>query len=281
MSKKLPQTITKKLFVGFNWKMNPATLFEAKKLFEIYTLANFERADNSKRHNLLPVLFVPSLFLTYLQSHNPSNLLIGSQDISDQESGAFTGQTSGQMLSSIDVKYTLVAHSETRRDFKLKDKLIKHKVLQALHNQITPIVCVSFNHLENAKKELLIKLESTFDSELIEVIKAKANTNFGSKQQPIFVIAMEPVACIGTGVRLSNNEIQKQLSIIETFFQSVNLNKAIDPVTGDQIGDYISLYGGSINKDNIQDISLCSNVDGFLIGGASLVEAEIKDIFAN
>jgi triosephosphate isomerase (TIM) len=279
MSKKLSQTIPKKLFIGFNWKMNPATLFEAKKLFEIYTLANFEKADNNNQQDLLQVLFVPSLFLTYLQSHNPSSLLIGSQDISDQDSGAFTGQTSGQMLSSIDVKYTLVAHSETRRDFKLKDRSIKYKILQALNNQITPIICVSFNNLENAKKELLIKLEATFDSELVEIIKSKSKVNFGAKQQPVFIIALEPIASIGTGFCLSNKDIEKQLAVIESFFQSLNLNKSVNQITGDQIGDYISLYGGSVNKENINEMSGCKGLDGFLLGGASLVEDQIKEVF--
>jgi triosephosphate isomerase (TIM) len=278
MTKKQTQPIPKKLFVGFNWKMNPSTLFDAKKLFDIYTLANFQRADKGL-NTLLPVLFVPSLFLTYLQSHNPSNLAIGSQDISDQESGAFTGQLSGQMLHSIDSRYALVAHSETRRDFKLKDKSIKHKILQALSNHITPIICISFNSLENAKKELLLKLEATFDIELVEAIKSKAKSNFGSRQQPIFIIALEPIASIGTGQTLDNKEIDKQLAVIENFLQAHNLNKSLDQITGDQIGDYISLYGGSVSKDNIEEISECTNVDGYLLGGASLAQEQITSIF--
>jgi triosephosphate isomerase (TIM) len=278
MSKKIAQPIPKKLFVGFNWKMNPPTLFEAKKLFDIYTLYNFQRADRGLA-GLLPVLFVPILFLTYLQSHNPSSLLIGSQDISDQESGAFTGQVSGQMLSSIDCKYALIAHSETRRDFKLKEKVIKNKILQSLASQITPIVCLSFNSIENAKKELMLKLENTFDIELVEAIKSKAKSNFGSRQQPIFIIALEPIACIGTGQILDNKEIYKQLAVIDTFLQSLNLNKSLDQVNGDQIGDYISLYGGSVNKDNIGELCKCPNVDGFLLGGASLIEDQIQAIF--
>jgi triosephosphate isomerase (TIM) len=278
MTKKQNQPIPKKLFVGFNWKMNPLTLFDAKKLFDIYTLASFQRADRGLV-GLQPVLFVPSLFLTYLQSHNPSNLAVGSQDLSDQESGAFTGQLSGQMLSSIDCKYTLVAHSETRRDFKLKDRVIKNKILQALTNNITPIICMSFNNLENAKKELLLKLEATFDNELVEAIKVKAKSNFGSRQQPIFIIALEPIASIGTGQILDNKEIEKQLSTIDKFLQSHNLNKSIDTITGDQNGDYINLYGGSVNKDNINQIRECSNVDGFLLGGSSLIEEQVKGIF--
>jgi triosephosphate isomerase (TIM) len=278
MNKKTTQPIPKKLFVGFNWKMNPSTLFEAKKLFDTYTLFNFQRADNTL-YGLLPVLFVPSLYLTYLHSHNPSNLSIGSQDISDRESGAYTGQLSGQMLSSIDCKYTLVAHSETRRDFKLKDKSIKQKVLQALANQITPIICVSFNNIENAKKELILKLESTFDNELVEAIKSKAKSNFGLCQQPIFIVALEPIACIGTGICLQNKEIEKQIETIENFFRGLNLNKATDQISGDHIGDYISLYGGSVNKDNIENITKCQNVDGFLLGGASIVEDQIQSIF--
>jgi triosephosphate isomerase (TIM) len=104
--------ITKKLFVGFNWKMNPNSQKHARELFQIYD-------DLNVNPSFLPVVFVPHIYLYPIQMINFNSIDIGSQDISDKISGAFTGQTSGQMLKDLGCKYSLINHSETNRDFNL------------------------------------------------------------------------------------------------------------------------------------------------------------------
>jgi triosephosphate isomerase (TIM) len=269
--------VAKKFFVGFNWKMNPNSLFEAKNLFDTYTSISNNKPAKLPT-NFCSVVFVPSLYLTFLQNHNPSKILLGSQDISDQEIGAHTGQIAGSMLNSIDCEWTLVGHSESRRDFKMKDKIIKYKLIQAINNNIVPVLCLSFNHLDSAKTELLLKLEATFTDDLLEIIKAKAKANFGVKQQPIFVIALEPIANIGTGQHLNPTKINDLLKYIDQFLNSRNLHKGTDGITGDWIGDYIAIYGGSVNAQNLLEIGSCPAVDGFLIGGASLDKRQIAEI---
>lgn len=271
-AKIIAEQATKKLFIGFNWKMNPSSLFDAKKLFEIYTIANFERKDNGSS-NFSPVLFVPSLYFSFLQSHNPSNIKLGAQDISNKEGGALTGQISSLMLASIDCKYSLVGHSETVKEYQLNTDKVRDKMAQAFENDIIPILCIS------GLVDIWTKLGRVFDDRIIDLIQKKSNQNFGTKRQPLFVVAFEPTANIGTGQALNQSSIQKNLTEIEEFLKSKNIFKETDPVSGHWVGQYISIYGGSVNSDNIKELSKIESVDGFLLGGASLNAEQIQNIF--
>ena len=247
--------IHKKLFVGFNWKMNPSTTAQAQELFLTYNNLN------SSRQSFLPVVFVPSIYIDSIQQINSSKINIGSQDISDQSSGAFTGQISGQMLYSLDVKYSLVNHSETHRDHKLDFQNITNKFTQALQNDIIPVLCVSFNSLEKAKNDLENQLQNIFTLDLIELIKLQNLT---------FYIALEPILNIGSGKALSCVEINKYLELIQIFMTKLGLIK---------LQNYKTLYGGSVNSSNIIEIGKCQLVDGFLLGGASIDTNQVKQIF--
>jgi triosephosphate isomerase (TIM) len=249
-----PSQISKKLFVGFNWKMNPASLSQAQELFEIYDSLNQDVG-------FLPVAFLPNIYLHPIQKVNFSDIDIGSQDISDQKSGAYTGQISGRMLASTGIKYTLINHSETHRDYKFDFETIRNKFLQALENDLTPILCVSFDKQETAKEDLAKQLENIFTLELIEQIQAK-NT--------IFYIALEPVLNIGSGKALGCNEIDQYLKVIQDCMGNLSLNKH---------KSYLNLYGGSVKADNIVEIGNCELVDGFLLGGASIDPDQINQIF--
>ena len=247
--------IHKKLFVGFNWKMNPNTMEQAQKLFQVYDNLN------SNKQNFSPVVFVPSLYVNSIQAINSSKVSIGSQDISDQPSGAFTGQISGQMLHSLDVKYSLVNHSETHRDHKLDFQNITNKFTQALQNDIIPIMCVSFDSLEKAKYDLENQLQNIFTLDLIKLIKLQNLT---------FYIALEPILNIGSGKALVCIEIDKYLLVIKNCINKLGLNKSTN---------FSLLYGGSVNSSNIIEIGKCQLVDGFLLGGASIDTNQVKQIF--
>jgi triosephosphate isomerase (TIM) len=249
-------TKSKKLFVGFNWKMNPNTLPEAKTLFHVYNNLNL-----NVNLNFLPVVFLPGIYINPIQEINSSKINVGSQDISDKQSGAFTGQISGQMLSGADVKYTLINHSETNRDQKLDFETISNKFIQALQNEITPILCISFDKQETAKLDLTKQLQNIFTSGLIKLIQSK-NT--------VFYIALEPVLNIGSGKALECSEIDDYLGVIQNCMSKLELNKT---------ENYMTLYGGSVNAANILEIGNCDLVDGFLLGGASIDPDQINQIF--
>jgi triosephosphate isomerase (TIM) len=246
--------ISKKLFVGFNWKMNPNSLKQAQELFQVYDDLNIDPS-------FLPVVFVPNIFLHPIQKINFSDIDVGSQEISDQESGAFTGQISGQMLTSIGVKYSLINHSESNKNNKLDFETISGKFTQALSSEITPIFCISFDKQETAKSDLENQLQNIFNSELISLIKSK---NF------IFYIALEPVLNIGSGKALQCSDIDQYLDVITKFMSAIGF---------DRNDNYLSLYGGSVNASNIIEIGKCELVDGFLIGGASIDPDQVEQIF--
>ncbi len=249
---------SKKFFVGFNWKMNPNTLSQAQELFQIYDNLNFDQL------RFLPVVFVPSLYLSTVQDIKSSPIGVGSQDISAHSSGAFTGQISGQMLGSLGVGYTLINHSETHREHQPCCRNIAKMCEQALQNQIIPIVCVSFGDLGSAKQDLETQLQHIFDIELIAQI---------NKSSEVFYIALEPILNIGSGKALGCRDIDKHLLIIKNFVEQLSQSRL------DQNTNYGLLYGGSVNADNILEIGNCKLVDGFLLGGASIIPDQITKIY--
>lgn len=245
---------TKPLFVGFNWKMNPSTIEQAAQLFQVYD-------DLNSDINFVPVLFVPNLYIYPLQKLNFSDVDFGSQNISSKVSGAFTGQISGQMLASVGVKYALINHSETHRDLKLDFETISNKFAQAISNDLTTVLCVSCTDQATAKIDLENQLHNILNPKLIELIKT---------QKSIFYIALEPILNIGSGMALDCDNINEYLNIISEFMSKLDMVKN---------QNYYTLYGGSVNASNIVEISKCDQVDGFLIGGASLDPEQITNIF--
>jgi triosephosphate isomerase (TIM) len=245
---------SKKLFVGFNWKMNPSTIQQAQELFHVYDDLN---VDSS----FLPVIFVPIIYLYPLQKLNFSDIDFGSQNISSKVSGAFTGQISGQMLTSVGVKYVLINHSETHRDLKLDFETIQGKFKQAIDNDLTTVLCISCNDQETSKADLEKQLDKIFSYELISQIKGQKTT---------FYIALEPILNIGSGKALDCQSINTYLEVISEFMSKLEFVKN---------QDYHTLYGGSVNANNIVEIGNCNLVDGLLIGGASIDPDQITQIF--
>jgi triosephosphate isomerase (TIM) len=244
----------KNLFVGFNWKMNPNTITEAQELFQIYNDLNVDLS-------FLPVIFVPNIYLYPLQKQNFSDIDFGTQNISSKTAGAFTSQISGQMLTSVGVKYVLINHSETHRNLKLDFETIQGKFKQAIGNDLTTVLCVSCNDQETAKADLENQLQNIFNSELTQRVKS---------QKAIFYIALEPILNIGSGKALDCENINKYLEIISEFMAKIEFTKN---------QDYHTLYGGSVNASNLIEIGKCDQVDGFLIGGASIDPDQITQIF--
>lgn len=192
--------------------------------------------DNLKKINTNSTLI---LCPTYSNIPLVDGILLGSQNVSKTDDGAYTGEVSAKQLKSYGVKYSIVGHSERREYQKETNEDIKEKIVRLIENDITPILCIGESKLErdnNTYKEVLIKELSILEDVNKDII-----------------IAYEPIWSIGTGVIPTNEEI------IEVF----KLIKSICP--NDKV-----LYGGSANNDNIDTLKQIDLIDGYLLGGLSL-----------
>ncbi|TWP22818.1 triose-phosphate isomerase [Apibacter muscae] len=243
----------RKKIVAGNWKMNK-TLSEANTL--LAELDSYVKTNNPKCE---VVVGIPYLYLANAKEKY-ENLNIYAEDVSEHQSGAYTGEISAEMLKSIQVDGAIIGHSERRQYHKETDEQIGAKVKIALENGLTPIFCngelleerKSGKHFEVVKKQTEVALFQLSPEEIKKV-----------------VIAYEPVWAIGTGETATPEQAQE----IHAYIRSLIAEKY-----GKEIADEISiLYGGSVKPANAKEIFSKPDVDGGLIGGASL---NIKDFGA-
>lgn len=233
----------RKKIVAGNWKMN-LNRDKAHKLLELIK-------SNSYPDDVEVIIAPPSIYLETFSTEK--NLLFSSQDVSSNENGAYTGEFSAEMLSSLNLKYAIIGHSERRQYHGEDDKLIYKKALQLLKNNISPIYCCgesledrnNDNHFEVVKSQLEIFLNELTDSDFSN-----------------FVIAYEPVWAIGTGLTAKPSDAQNMHHYIRNL---------IDSKFGSEIAQSIPiLYGGSCKPSNSRELFSMNDIDGGLIGGASL-----------
>jgi triosephosphate isomerase len=186
-------------------------------------------------------------------------LRLGAQDISKHDSGAYTGEVAGSFLKKLDVEYVLVGHSERRENHSEDDDLIRDKVAACFKNKLVPLICVG---------ETLEQLEA--EGAAAAPIEQLTKALEGHKDIGDFVVAYEPVWAIGTGKVATNEqaaEVAKKLR--ET------IGALISPEVAEQTR---ILYGGSVKSANVAGFLASSDVDGVLVGGASLVVDEFTGI---
>lgn len=227
--------------ICFNWKMNPTNTTEAKELIKTY----LEYSTNN--HNL--ILFPPATYLSELSKYD---LVLGGQDISGATEGAFTGQISGKMLVDQGCKYVLAGHSEVRKHHSVSNGSVHQKVHQAWDSGLIPILCISYTRAENTHNQL---------KEAIEVIFHGRDQIKGE-----IILAFEPLSAIGSGVAMNSVRITHYINFIKTVMSEKGYP------------DVKVLYGGSVNSENILEISQIKNLDGFLIGKSSLDKDEVQKI---
>ena len=241
----------KKLIAG-TWKMNGSLAANA-------TLVQGLLADGDQAWGCDVAVCVPAPYLAQLQSLTQgSALAIGAQDVSSQEGGAFTGENSVAMLKDFGVRYCLVGHSERRQYHHETDALVATKAQRALAAGITPIVCVG---------ETLTEREAG-DTEAVIKRQLAAVVHVNGHCISEIVLAYEPVWAIGTGKTASPEQAQAVHQILRQQLQAAS-------ASADRVR---ILYGGSMNASNAASLLAQPDIDGGLIGGASLKATDFLSI---
>ena len=227
--------------VAGNWKMNGlrANLSEVAAIDQAAAKANCD-----------VILCVPATLISQL-ALKPKNIFIGGQTCHNEASGAHTGDISAEMLQDTGAQYVILGHSERRIDHAEKDESIQQKVLVAWQFGLKAIVCIG---------ETLDQRDSKITLGVIG--KQLLNSIPDSVSGENLVIAYEPIWAIGTGLSPTTDQISEVHNFIRV---------SLEHRFGDQLGHSINiLYGGSMNGKNVVEISAIPNVDGGLVGGASL-----------
>lgn len=237
----------KNIVVG-NWKMN---LKRDEGLYLINDVINLLPLDNK-----VEVVFAPSFIHLYKVNKmclNLDKVNTASQNVSKEERGAFTGEISAEIIRSANVKYTIIGHSERREYFKETNEDLKQKVDVSLENNLEVIFCCG---------ESLDQREEKVHFNWIKIQISESLFHLSSDDFRKIIIAYEPIWAIGTGVTASSDQAEE----IHRFIRQI-----IDERYGNEIANNTSiLYGGSCNPTNARDIFSKDNIDGGLIGGASL-----------
>ena len=248
----------RKKIVAGNWKMNK-TFAEAKVLVsEILGMVNDEVTSDVR------VIFcVPYPYLLSVKNllGNSNRMFVAAQNCSEHESGAYTGEVSAGMLASMGIPYVILGHSERRQYHGENGKILAKKVDVALKNNLSPIFCCGepLEIREKGTHEQLVKQQI---EESLFHLSAEALLNI--------IVAYEPVWAIGTGKTATAQQAQDMHAVIR---------KHIGGKYGVEVADKISiLYGGSVNAANAKELFANADVDGGLVGGASLKSREFTDI---
>jgi triosephosphate isomerase len=243
--------------VAGNWKMNK-TFSEAEAL--ITEIA--EQLDELDLKGTLVVLCPPALYLEMATDVAfESNFTVGAQNIYPEDSGAFTGEISPLMLNELHVEFCIVGHSERRKYFMEDHEFLKRKVDALLKHDISPIFCCG---------ELLPEREAGLHFGVVQRQLEESLFHLAPELFRSIVIAYEPVWAIGTGVTATNSQAQEMHAYIRELIAT-----RYDPIVA---GETTILYGGSCNAGNARELFAQPDVDGGLIGGASLRAEEFLTI---
>lgn len=236
----------KKIIAG-NWKMNYTTLEAENFINEIKDRVNTDEVDVVLCPNFVSLETVSNLI-------DETNIKLGAQNVYVEDKGAYTGETSADMLLSVNVKYCIIGHSERRSLFNETNEFINKKAIKLLEKDINPIICVG---------ETLEERESGKEFEIVEKqVKECLKDIPEDRVKRNVVIAYEPIWAIGTGKTATSDQAEQMCKFIrdvvakmykETVAQNVRIQ-----------------YGGSVKPSNASEILNMENIDGALVGGASL-----------
>jgi triosephosphate isomerase len=235
----------KKMLIAGNWKMNN-DIMDSKSLAE-KIIEGLNHIDNAPEVLVCPPF--TSLESVY-DKCKYSDISVGAQNCHTELKGAFTGEISAAFIEHIGCEYVILGHSERRTYFKETDELINSKMLTAIENGLKAILCIGET------------LEEREAGNTFEVLKNQIQTGLkGIENADKLVIAYEPVWAIGTGVAAVPDQVQEAHAYIR---------KKLSELYGDESNNIIILYGGSMNDKNAKELLSLEDVNGGLIGGASL-----------
>ena len=236
----------RKAIIAGNWKMNK-TPDEAKKLVE-------ELKPLVAEANCDVVVCVPAVDIGVVkEAAKKSNIHVGTQNVHWAKSGAFTGELSAEMLKKSGVEYVIIGHSERRQYFGETDATVNQRVLAAVEAGLKVILCVG---------EKLEDRQAGYTDALVEYQTLIALTGLDKKQVEKIVIAYEPVWAIGTGVTATDEQANETIGVIRA---------ALARKYGKGVANKVRIqYGGSMKPSNVKGLMAQPEIDGGLIGGASL-----------
>ena len=230
-----------------NWKLNGSFDF-IESYFEILNKLEIKK-------DVCGIVCPPHVYLN--ESYEQSNsLYIGAQDCSNYDNGAYTGEISSLMIKDLGLQFCLVGHSERRQIFRQSNEDIKLKIFNLIKNSLNPILCIgeTLEEKENGLTQEILK------KQIIECMSKNCSKNN-------LIIAYEPIWAIGSGLTPTLKEIDN----IHTFIKN-GINEYID---------FKTIYGGSVKVSNAYEIMALKNVDGVLVGGASLDAMEFSKILTS
>jgi len=242
----------RKKIVAGNWKMN----LEWETAQQLFNAIQTIKVDDVQ-----VVVFPSQPYLIPLINQNKSTVSVGSQNAYAKDFGAYTGETSFKQLKSFGVNYVLIGHSERREYFGETNQILKDKVDACLANEMTPVFCCGE------------PLEVRNSNEEIDFVRTQLTASlFHLSADSIkrCIIAYEPIWAIGTGLTATSDQAEAMHAAIRGF-----IAEKYDNATAESIS---ILYGGSCNEKNAAELFACPNVDGGLIGGASLKYDSFKQI---
>lgn len=244
--------IMRKKIVAGNWKMN-MTRTEALELVHLLR----DKCNTDK----IEVIFIPPFTDIEVVGTlvKDTNIKIGAQNFYFEDKGAFTGEISSDMLLELGCKYVIIGHSERRQIFKEDNDLINKKVIKAVSKHLTPIICCGETLEQREKGETLSFIK-------IQIVSAY---NGLKKEEALnTIIAYEPIWAIGTGKTATSDEAEAVCKHIRETMKELYDNELSENIK--------ILYGGSVNSKNCKEIFLKEDIDGGLVGGASLKEEFIN-----
>ena len=243
----------RKVIAG-NWKMN---MLPNETIDYITEFAALVKDTENK-----VILCVPYTDLFYALLHvQDTNIKIGAQNIHWEEKGAYTGEVSAKMLKSIGVEYVIIGHSERRQYFNETDETVNKKIKAAFENELKPIVCVG---------ETLEQREQGLTEQIITLQTRLALEGLTDEQVVGTIVAYEPIWAIGTGKTATSEDANNSIKAIRSEIRNIYGQEVASKV--------IIQYGGSVKSSNAKELFTTSDIDGGLVGGASLKPEEFSKI---
>jgi triosephosphate isomerase (TIM) len=253
----------KSKYIIANWKMNGNWANNAE-LFK--KLKDFMHVKQSEMPHVSVIICPPHPYLMQAKGLlSQSHIAFGAQDVSEHQNGAYTGDISSLMLGDLGVQYCIIGHSERRQFQNENNQQIVNKLMRLIESNITPIICIGETLQTRQAGNTLVFINEQLQC-IIEALKNQSNIP-GSHSHSI-LIAYEPIWAIGTGLTPTLEQVQEVCNYVQKLLSSIQ-------------SQYFVLYGGSVKAANARSLIELDSVDGFLVGGASLIADEFKEIICS